>query len=356
MYNLIKELSETFGPSGYEDEIRKVILKNIKEYAEKVKVDVLGNIIAKVGAGKKKIMIEAHMDEIALMVKHIDEKGFIYVVSLGGWDPRILLGQRVVLRNYKGEKIIGVVGSKPVHLMEKDESKEIKLKDLFIDIGAKDKKEVEKWDIKPGDVVVIDATLKRLGKTDDLITGKALDNRIGCAVVIEVMKSLPEDLKNEYTFYFVFTVQEEVGLKGARTSGFELDVDFAISVDTAPAGDTPGIEEKVSELKVGKGVVIEIVQAEGYGLITPRSLVDKAVSIMEKVKIPYQVEVGVGGVSNAAILYITKKGIPTLGIGIATRNLHTPIEVASLKDIEYAVKSIIELLKNKIIDDHERDN
>ncbi len=345
MYDLLKKLSESFGPSGYEKEVREVIKNEIKDYVEEMREDVLGNLIARVGSGRKKVLIEAHMDEIALMVKHIDDKGFISVVSLGGWDARVLLGQKVVLRNYKNEKIYGVAGSKPVHLMEKNEEKEIKIKDVFIDIGAKDKKEVEKWNVKVGDVLVIDAHLNYLGKSKDLVSGKALDNRIGCAILIDLIKNLPNELKETHTFYFVFTTQEELGLKGARTSAFDLDVDCAISVDTSPAGDTPGIEEKIADIKVGKGVVIDVVQAEGYGLVIRREILDNAVNVLEKANIPYQLEVGSGGVSNAAILYITKKGIPTIGISVATRNLHTPVEVASLKDMELAKKAIIELIK-----------
>lgn len=348
MYELLKTLSEAFGPSGYEKEVRDIIKYEIKEYVDDVREDVLGNLIARVGNGKKRVIIEAHMDEIALMVKHIDDKGFISVVSLGGWDARVLLGQKVVLRNHKNEKIYGVAGSKPVHLIEKNEDKEIKIKDMFIDIGAKDKKEVEKWGIKVGDVLVIDANLNYLGKSTDLVSGKALDNRIGCAILVDLIKTLPSELKETHTFYFVFTTQEELGLKGARTSAFDLEVDYAISVDTSPAGDTPGIDEKIADIKLGKGVVIDVVQAEGYGLVMRREILDKAIEVLENAKLPYQLEVGRGGVSNAAILYITKKGIPTIGISVATRNLHTPVEVASLKDMKIAKKAILELIKSNV--------
>lgn len=346
----MKELSESMGVSGFESEIKKVIKKFAEGNYDEMKEDALGNLIFKVGNGNIRVLIDAHMDEVGILVKYIDEKGFVYFSPLGGLDPHTLISQRFTLKTLSGKILHAVCGTKPVHLLEEDENGKIKIKDLYLDFGVKEKKDIEKLGIQPGDVLVYDRNLEKIN--NDFITGKALDNRIGCYAALELMRKIKNDqeILSKYTFYFVFTTQEEVGLKGARVAGFSEEVDYAVVLDSSPAGDTPGIEAKISDLKLGGGVIIDFIQAEGRGLIMKKEHLEKIKRIFDKHNIPYQIEIGVGGVSNAAIIYISRQGIPTIGLGIAIRYLHTPIEVANIKDIDNLVEGTYLLLKEGIFE------
>jgi len=246
--NLLKKLSETPGVSGFETEIREVIKKEISKYADKITEDTLGNLIAlKKGSAKnrKKIALVAHMDEVGLIVKRIN-KGFIEFSKIGGIDDKILLSERVII---KGEKEIeGVIGSKPVHLQKEEERKKnIKYDEMYIDVGMTGK---EKLNIEKGTPIYFKSEFKQLQK--NTFIGKALDNRLGVYCLIDILKRI----KNPNDIYFIFSSQEEVGLKGARTAVYSIEPDLAIVIDTSIAGDVPSVSEKESEIKLGKGVTI----------------------------------------------------------------------------------------------------
>ncbi len=348
-FNMLKELSEAYGVSGFEDEIKDVIKRHADGYYNEMKEDAIGNLIFKLGNGDKKILIESHMDEVGVIVKYIDEKGYVYFSPLGGLDPHTLINQRFKLKNKNNKTFWAVCGYKPIHLIEEeDENKKIKIKDLYLDFGVKEKEDLEKMGIGLGDVLVYDRDLIRMNEW--FVTGKALDNRSSCYVSLQLMKTLYNDekLKNEYTFFFAFTTQEEVGLKGARVVAFHEDIDFALVLDTSPAGDTPGIENKVTDLKLGEGVVIDYVQADGRGLIMKKEHLEALKSIFKKYNIPYQIEIGTGGVSDAAIIYISKQGIPTIGLGIAIRYLHTPTEIIHIRDLENLIHASYLIFKENI--------
>ena len=255
MKELIKKLCDAHGASGYEDNIAKIMKEELAKYSDEVIKDRLGNIIAKKGNGNPIIMITAHMDEIGFVVKHIDKNGFIWFVTIGGFYEPTIYGSRVIIHTEKGD-LTGVIGSKPPHLMEDDERKKpIKKKELYIDIGAKNKEDAQNLGVKIGDSITFNQELKFL--PNNFITGKAIDDRVGCVALIEIMKHL-NDFKG--TVYAVATVQEEVGLKGARVSAFKIKPDIGIVIDTGLAGGCPGIKEQETDAKQVKGLLLLILK------------------------------------------------------------------------------------------------
>ena len=346
---IIQRLSNSNGISGYEDSVREVLRGEIGKYVDEIREDALGNLITVKNAqnsseslkySKKKVMLAAHMDEIGLMAKYIDEKGFIRFVEIGGWFDQSLLNTRVVLHGEKGP-ILGVIGSKPPHVMKKeDEKKPIKLDDMFIDIGAKNEKEVDAAGIKRGTPITLDMASKDL--LNNRITGKAFDNRAGLTVMIEAMKRV----RAKCTIYAVGTVQEEVGLKGARTSAFGLDPDLALAIDTTIPGDHPGIEKKESPIEVDKGPAITVADASGRGLLAPKKVIEWLTETAEDNNIPYQLDVSAGGTTDATAIHLTRAGIPSSVISIPTRYIHSQVEVLSLDDINNCAELIARSLEN----------
>ena len=339
-YNLLKKLVNAHGTSGYENEIREIIKEELEGYVDEIRTDSMGNIMAIRNGDAPSIMLAAHMDEIGLVVKSIDEKGFIRFVKFGGWYDSTLLNSRVVLHGEKGD-IYGVIGSKPPHIMKEEERKAaIKAEDMFIDIGAKNRKDVEKCGIKIGTPVTLDVEMREL--LNGKVTGKSLDDRIGITMMIEAIKRY----KGDATIYGVGTVQEEVGLKGARTSAFSLSPDVAIVCEVAVAGDHPGIDEKNTQIKLDGGAVITVADASGRGLISHPSMVKWLEKVAKKEKIKYQMEVSEGGTTDAAVIHITKGGIPSAVVSVPTRYMHSGVEVISMNDLEESIKLITKALNN----------
>jgi endoglucanase len=285
-------------------------------------------------------MIAAHMDEIGLMVRHIDDDGFIKFMTLGGFFDQTVLNQSVVVHTKKG-RLSGVVGSKPPHLMEeKEKDKVIKTKDMFIDVGAGDSKAAKKLGVSVGDYITFDVPFREL--KNGLVTGKAFDNRLGCAAMVEVMKKID----TSHTIYAVGTVQEEVGLKGARTSAYNIEPDAALALDVAPAGDFPGTKPEESRIKINGGPVITVADGKGRGIITHPKVRDSLVDLAEKRKIPYQLEVGEGGTTDATAIQLTKGGVLSGVVSVPTRYIHTPVEVASVKDVQNTIKLVRNYIGN----------
>ncbi|MCX6688642.1 MAG: M42 family metallopeptidase [Methanoregula sp.] len=338
---LLEKLSNAHGVSGSEGSVLSVIKKELKGYVDEIREDSMGNLIAVKRGNKFKVMLAAHMDEIGLMVKYIDDKGFIRFVALGGWYAPTLYNQRVVLHGSKG-KCFGVIGGKPPHMMDDDERKKgVKVDDMFIDVGASNRAEVIQLGIDIGTPVTIDREFTVL--SNDRVTGKAFDNRAGVVMLINTLKAV----KSPFTIYGVFTVQEEVGLKGARTSAYALDPDCAIATDVTIPGDHPGIEIKDAPVEMGKGPVITIVDSSGRGLIANRTVVKWLQDAAEANNIPVQVEVGSGGTTDATAIHLTKGGIPSTTLSIPSRYIHSPVEVLDTRDIEAAVDLLLVALKVK---------
>ncbi|MEM0022117.1 MAG: M42 family metallopeptidase [Archaeoglobaceae archaeon] len=339
MLELIKKLSNAHGVSGFEDELRDLIRAEIEGYADEIKVDKLGNLIATKNGNERSLMLTAHMDEIGFVVKKIDEKGFIRFAPIGGWFSQIVLAQRVVL--YGKKKVYGVVGCKPPHVMKDEERKKaIEISDMFIDVGAKSKEDVLNLGINVGTPVAIDREVAPL--QNNRITGKAFDNRIGVAVAIESFMKC----KSPATVHFVATVQEEVGLKGAKCSAYALSPNLAIAVDSCVSTDFPGSEGVHMDISLGKGPVITIVDASGRGLIVSQKVLRWLRETAEKNGIPYQLEVAEGGTTDATAINLTKEGIPAGVISVPARYIHSPVEVVDLNDVHWAVDLIAKAIEN----------
>ncbi len=340
MKELLEKLSNAPGVSGFEDDVRDLIFKELEGQVDEINIDELGNLIAikKGEVDGKKIMLAAHMDEIGLMVRYIDEKGFIKFSKIGGINDQMLLNQEVYIQSSKGN-VQGVIGSKPPHKMKEAERKKIlEYDNMFIDIGAPTREEAEER-VRVGDPVIIKQDFAELGNS--LVKGKALDNRVGCTVLIEVLKQV----ESKATIYGVGTVQEEVGLKGARTSAFRINPDMALALDVTISGDHPGIKEEEAPAKAGKGPAIILTDASGRGLITHPKVKELLISVAEEEEIPYQLEVSEGGTTDATAIHLTRQGIPTGVISPPSRYIHTPVSVVSLEDVENTVKLILAVLK-----------
>lgn len=330
LYVLLKKLCEAIGPSGYEDDVRGIVIDELKKSADRVWVDTLGNVIAYKKGGGSKLMLAAHMDEIGFFVSHIDDNGFLRIVPIGGVIERTVLYQRVLIKTRSGSIIRGVIGLKPPHILRKEEAEKIpEFKDLFVDLGLSSKADVEGRGVSIGDIAVFDREMIQLGEYR--VTGKAIDDRVGVAALIKAFESIE---KPGVDVYAVATVQEEVGLKGARTSAFALSPDLAIALDVTIASDVPDTPIHQWFTKLGNGPAIKVVDGRAAsGLITPRKLVDKLVEIAEKHKIPYQIEVAAGGTTDASIINLNKEGVPAGTISIPARYIHSPVEVIDLRDL-----------------------
>jgi putative aminopeptidase FrvX len=328
----LEKLTNACGVTGREEEARNLLIKLMKPYADEIGVDRLENVIA-IKKGKKskpKIMLAAHMDEVGLMVKTVTKEGFLQFAKMGGIDDRILLAQKVLVHTQKGT-LQGIVGSKPPHIQKEDERKKVVTYDkLFIDIGAENNKEAAKMGVKIGDPISFDVKYAKIGK--DVVTGKAFDDRAGCTVMIETLKQLES---TECTVYAVGTVQEEVGLRGAATATFGVDPDIGIALDVTIAGDVPGVSDFDTSLKMGKGPVFTVADS---GLITNPKILRLLLDAAEESNIPCQLETGLPGATDAARMSLTRQGVPSGTISIATRYIHSPVGMLSLKDVENSAK------------------
>ncbi len=323
--------SNAHGVSGYEGNIRQLLEDKLRPYVDDIRVDKLGNIIATRKGTSPSIMIAAHMDEIGLMSKYIDDKGFVHFVKLGGWFDQTLHSQRVILHTEKGD-IYGVIGAKPPHVMKDEEKKKpVEAENMFIDIGAKDDKDAEAMGVIPGVPITLDREYARLA--NNRVTGKSFDDRAGCVLMIEAMRIISE-LDVRSTVYAVGTVQEEVGLKGARTSAFGLDPDLALVTDVTVSGDHPGIEKKHSAIEMGKGPAITISDAGGRGLIATEKVIKWLKETAKQHNIDIQPEVADGGTTDATAIHLTKCGIPSSVISVPSRYIHSPVEIVDLEDIK----------------------
>jgi len=338
MKELLEKLCNAYGISGYEDKVREIMTKELAKCSE-TETDRFGNVICKKGSGSPRIMLAAHMDEIGLLVKYIDEKGFIKFLDMGGIDDATLPARTVRILTETGD-VPGIIGFKPPHLKRDDAEKKkpLKIEDMYIDTGL-DKDEVKKK-VQIGDPVVFEQGFIDLNNGN--VMGKALDNRAGCAVLIEVMKRL-KDFKG--TVYGVATAQEEIGLKGARTSAFKIKPDFALALDTGISGDTPDIKEDESGIKMGLGPAITVVESSGRGMVASAKVKKHLIKCAKEANIPYQLEATKGGMTDGAIIYMSNEGVLTGGVSVPTRYIHAPNSIASMGDMENAVKLVTEFVK-----------
>ena len=335
---LLAKFSNAHGLSGYEDDVAALLRAELEPLVDEVRTDNMGNVVAVRSGQGPTVMVAAHMDEIGLVVSHIDADGFLRFVPVGGWFDQTILSQRVLIRTRDGGTAVGVVGSKPPHLMDaEDRKKMVKIKDMFVDCGATSVAGAEAMGIEIGSTITIDQELKLMG--NDFVTGKALDNRAGLVMLVSALRRLKRR-KVKATIQAVGTVQEEVGLKGARTSAFGLDPDVAIATDVTIPRDHPGVSQNDSHVVAGKGPAIAILDAGGRGIIAPRPVLRWLRESADKASIPYQLSVGNGGTTDATAINITKSGIPCTVISVPARYIHSPVEVLSLRDLDQGAELI----------------
>lgn len=326
---LLARICEAPGAPGFETKIRNLVLEEIKDICDEVETDNMGNVYAiKRGKEQKRVMVGAHMDEIGFIVTHIDDKGFIRFHTLGGFDPKTLTAQRVWIHGKKD--VMGVMASKPIHVMSPEERNKVaKLKDYFIDTGLP-KEEVEKF-IKVGDPVTRERGFVEMG---NCVNCKSLDNRLAVFILIETLRNL-KNKEIPYDLYAVFTVQEEVGIRGANVASMRIKPDFGFGLDTTIAFDLPGAaaHEKITEL--GKGTAIKIMDA---GTICDYRMVEFMKATANEQNIQWQPEIlTAGGTDTSGIQRMTEGGSIAGAISIPTRHLHQVIEMADKNDIQASI-------------------
>jgi endoglucanase len=329
MKSLIKKLVETVGPSGYESRIREVVRAEVEKYADEISVDAMGNLIVKKGEKKEgglKVMLSAHIDEIGVMVTHVDKNGFARFTTIGGVRPHTCYGSRVRFLN----GTVGVIGGEKlenanhVHAIEA----------MYIDVGATS---VEDCPVKIGDVAAFDRPFEDLGNR---LVSKAMDDRVCAAVLIETLKNVKN---SPHELYFVFSTQEEVGLRGATSAAYSIDPDLGIASDVTMTGDTPrGIKMDVA---LGKGPAIKV---KDGGMLADPKVVDAMVQCAQKHEIPYQLEVLLGGTTDAKAMQISRAGMPAGCVSVPTRYVHTPSEMVDINDLNNAVKLLTAFISETI--------
>lgn len=334
--NFLKQLVNTHSPSGYEKDTATVVKKRAKQYSD-VSVDVHGNVISSIKTkGSPRVMLAGHIDEIGYMVKYVDDDGFIYFTAIGGIDLHLVPGQRLIIKGKKGD-VFGIVGRKPIHLQDVAErSKVSKIENMWIDIGAKNKKEALAK-ISTGDPATPAVGFETLSGTR--VAGRGFDDKAGVFVINECVRALSKKTIAASVFG-VSTVQEELGLRGARTSAYGVSPDVGIAVDVTFSSDVPGIDKrKIGDIKLGGGPVI----ARGPNI--NHKVFEGLVAVAKKHKIPYQVEgISRGTGTDANIIQMTKAGVATGLISIPNRYMHTPVEMIDTIDLENAVKLITEFI------------
>ncbi|MTW84261.1 M20/M25/M40 family metallo-hydrolase [Virgibacillus dakarensis] len=339
---MLKDLTDARGIPGNEKEVRDVMERYIKPFADEVFTDNLGSLIAKKAGDENgpKIMVAGHLDEVGFMVTRIDDNGYVYFQTTGGWWSQVMLAQRVTIMTAKGD-VTGIIGSKPPHILSAEARKKpVEIKDMFIDIGAKSKEEATDFGVRPGNSIVPYFEFTPL-KNEKMLLAKAWDNRIGCAIAIEVLKQL-KDVDHPNVVYGVGTIQEEVGLRGARTAAHKIKPDIGFGVDVGIAGDMPGISDKEADSKLGDGPQIVLYDAS---MVSHKGVRDFIVDTAEEHHIPYQFTTIPGGGTDSGSIHLTANGVPSLSITIATRYIHSHAAILHRDDFENAVKLIVEAVK-----------
>lgn len=339
--NLLKELTETPGVSGYEGPVRSIVRKYLGKYGNLTQ-DKIGSVICK-QAGiteKPRIMLAGHMDEIGFMVKQITPEGFLKFLPLGGWFDQVLLGQRVVIHTKNGE-VVGVIGARPPHLLSPDErEKVVKRKDMYIDIGAISKDEVDKIGVRVGDPIIPRADFVELSGGSTYLS-KAFDDRVGTALIVSTLEAL-QNKEHPNTVYGVATVMEEVGIRGATTSVRAVDPDVAIVLESDIAGDVPGIKPEESSIKLGQGPTLVVFDAR---MIPNLRFKDFVLETAAQIGVPVQLSAIEGGATDGAVIHLHGIGVPTVVIAVAARHIHSHSSIIHRQDYDNAVKLLVSLIQ-----------
>ncbi|GAB1467381.1 M42 family metallopeptidase [Candidatus Cloacimonadota bacterium] len=333
------DLLEVPSPSGYEAPAQAITRAFLKGSCDDISSDINGNLIAyKKGSGNYKIMIVGHADEIGFMINYIDESGYVYIKTLGGFDVNLLPGLRVNIY-HDGNVVRGLIGKKPIHMMRgSDDTPKLKIEDLWIDIGAKDKEDALKR-VSIGDIITYSSQIEQL--TDDLIVSKATDNKVGVYIAAAVMQELAKK-KIKANYYAVASVGEETTMKGARTSAFRIEPDIAIAVDVTFTSDIPGADKRIyGEVALGKGPTLSL------GAALHPAVNNRLLELAKKHDIPVQIEIAPAGTgTDADAIHASRTGTATAVVGIPNRYMHSPNEVISLGDLDKAVALLVEFVKS----------
>jgi putative aminopeptidase FrvX len=336
--DLLRRLSETPGVSGREELVRAIVIEQLQPLVDELAVDALGNVIAiKRGSSDRKIMLAAHMDEIGFMARYVDERGFVRIQPLGGFDPRTLIAQRVIVHTRGGEHLRGVLtpATKPIHLLGDERPGAPKLEEFYVDLGLPGER--VKALVSLGDSITMDRTFERVGEN---VIGKAMDDRTGVFTMIEAMRQLGP---HTATVIAVATVQEEVGLRGATTAAFAVEPDVAIAIDTTLAVDTPGMPETDAVTRLGEGVAIKVFDSS---FIPNFKLVEHLRNVAERHEIRHQLEVLPRGGTDAGAMQRARGGAAAITVSIPSRYVHTVNEMNSVADLDAAARLLARYLED----------
>ncbi|MCG3220550.1 MAG: M42 family metallopeptidase [Candidatus Heimdallarchaeota archaeon] len=357
---MLEKLSNAFGPSGFEWEVQVKLKEYVQAFADEIQQDKTGTLIftSKGDVNGPKIMIAGHVDEIGFQVSAITKEGYLKFHQLGGWWDQTLLSQRVLIKTSEGKLIPGIIAAKPPHIVDPEERKKVVTKDkMFIDIGCASKAEAEELGLRIGDPMMPDSKFEiwnrtRIKKKDGeiqekkdvkLAVGKAFDDRAGAVITAEIIRKIKEEnISHPNVVFGAATVQEEVGLRGAKTAAQMIKPDIGIALEVDIAGDVPGIDETQAPTKMGKGP--SILTYDRSMIPNPRYR-DFVIKIAEELGIPHQLSLVTGGATDAGVIHLTELGCPSIVIGIPTRHIHAHNGIIDLSDIDNAIKLILELIR-----------
>jgi len=333
-FPLLKELCETPGAPGHEELVRDIVARELAGLCDDITTDAVGNVTAvRRGDGEGRLMLSGHMDEIGFMVRHVDERGFLHFVPLGGFDPKTLSAQRVIVHGR--EDLLGVMGTKPIHIMTKEDlERKLELNDYYIDVGLPRDRVREL--VRPGDVVTRERTVEVMG---ELVTGKSFDDRLGVFVMIEALRAAP---RSKMAIYAVASAQEEVGIRGAMVASRNIDPDVGIAIDITLANDVPFAKPQDYVTELGKGTAIK---AFDKSVVPNWKLVDHMRELCEARGIPYQIEVLPFGGTDTAAIQRAGSGAAAGCISVPTRYAHSVIETAHPSDIEASIRLTAALIE-----------
>ena len=333
---LLQEITETSGVAGYEDRVREVVRRELEPDVDRVRTDAMGNVVGTIEGGDTDVVVAAHMDEIGFMVRHVTDEGFVQVDALGGWDPRVLKAQRVTIHTDDGD-VPGLIGSAPPQTLDEEQLEaKPEVEDVQIDLGLD--AEAAKERVSRGDLVTLDQTTERVG---DHVTGKALDDRVCLFAMLEAAKRIDDP---DVTIHFAATVQEEVGIRGAQTLGFDLDPDLAIALDVTVANDVPGFEPGDHVTELGEGTAIKL---KDSSVITNPKVHGRMEEVAEGEEVDYQLEVLPAGGTDTAGFQRARGAIPVGAISVPTRYLHTVTESAHVDDIASTIDLLTAFLETE---------
>jgi endoglucanase len=337
---LLKELTNARGVSGYEGEVRQIMWRELKRTTSRIVTDRIGSIFGEKegSATSPRILLAGHMDEVGFMVKEVTKDGYLRFATLGGWWDQVLLSQRVSVVTER-RTFTGVIGSKPPHILTAEERKKVyPIREMFVDIGAKSDEQVKEWGVRVGDPIVPVCPFEIL-PDGDTILAKALDNRVGCYMALEIIKELGK-ADHPNTVIAGATVQEEVGLRGATTAPHVVEPDIAFVLDVGIAEDGPGSEG--NKPRLGGGPLITFLDAT---MIPHLRLRDRVMETAEELNIPIQVETMAGGGTDAGKIHLFRRGVPSLVVGVAARYIHSHVSMVSKSDVRQAVRLLAEVIR-----------